>query len=61
MIASTIPFVLDTGKMPARHFLETDLAPMSLLQRVNFLLEGGYAAKAGVKIKSFPEVYRYVS
>jgi len=58
VISSTIPFVLDTGKMPARHFLETDLAPMSVLQRVNFLLEGGYAAKAGVEIKSFAEVYR---
>lgn len=59
VVASTLPFILDTGKkMPSRHFLEDDFKQMSMTQRLNFILEGGYAPLAGVKIKSLAEVYR---
>lgn len=58
VIASSLPFFLDTGKMPGQHFLEEDLKPLSEKERFNFILEGGFAEKAGVKIKSFAEVYR---
>lgn len=61
VVASTLAFILDTGsKMPARHFLENDFKQMSTLQRLKFILEGGYAPQAGVEIKSFAEVYRYM-
>ncbi|MFM6033482.1 MAG: sulfotransferase domain-containing protein [Dolichospermum sp.] len=58
VVVSLIPFVLDTGKMPGRHFLEDDFSFMSPTQRLDFILEGGYAVKAGVEIKNFAEVYR---
>ncbi|MDB9450216.1 sulfotransferase domain-containing protein [Dolichospermum circinale] len=58
VVVSLIPFVLDTGKMPGRHFLEDDFSLMSPTQRLDFILEGGYAVKAGVEIKNFAEVYR---
>lgn len=58
VIASSIPFVLDTGKMPARHFLEEDFKSMSPSQRLDFILVGGYGAKAGVEIRNFAEVFR---
>lgn len=58
VVASSIPFFLDTGKMPARHFLEEDIKSLSQSDRVQFVLEGGYAKNAGVTIKSFAEVYR---
>jgi hypothetical protein len=58
VLVSLIPFVLDTGKMPGRHFLEDDFSLMSATQRLDFILEGGYAEKAGVEIKNFAEVYR---
>lgn len=57
VVVSLIPFILDTGKMPGSHFLEEDFNLMSLTERFNFVLEGGYAPKAGVEIKSFAEVY----
>ncbi|MCH2049458.1 MAG: sulfotransferase domain-containing protein [Trichodesmium sp. ALOHA_ZT_67] len=58
VVASSIPFFLDTGKMPANHFLEADIKSMSSTERVNFILAGGFAKNAGVEIKSFAEVYR---
>jgi hypothetical protein len=58
VVASSMPFILDTGNMPAKHFLEDDFKLMSPMERLNFILEGGYAQKAGVEIKNFAEVYR---
>lgn len=58
VVVSLIPFVLDTGKMPGRHFLEDDFSLMSPTQHLDFILEGGYAVKAGVEIKNFAQVYR---
>jgi hypothetical protein len=39
-------------------FLKADLEPLSLSERLNFFLSGGYAACAGVTVKSFAEIYR---
>ncbi len=58
VIASMIPFVLETGSKSIRHFLEADFKPLSPLERLNFLLEGGYAPQADVKIENFATVYR---
>lgn len=58
VVASSIPFILDTGKMPSSHFLEDDLQIMSSIERLKFVLEGGYAPKAGLKINNFAAVYR---
>lgn len=58
VVASSIPFFLDTEKMPGKHFLEVDIKSMSSTERVNFILAGGFAKNAGVEIKSFAEVYR---
>ncbi|NES18188.1 MAG: sulfotransferase domain-containing protein [Symploca sp. SIO3E6] len=58
VVASSLPFILDTGNLPARHFLEEDFKQMSAEQRLDFILEGGYAPQAGVQVKSFAEIYR---
>jgi len=58
VIISSLPFFLDTGKMAGKHFLEDDFKLMTPSQRLDFILEGGYAVKAGVEIKSFAEVFR---
>lgn len=58
VIASLLPFVLaarPTGM--GDHFLAEDFKLMSPSQRLNFILEGGYAPQAKVHIKSFAEVY----
>ena len=58
VIPSLISFILNPQKMPRRHFLETDLKEMTERQRLEFILEGGYAPKAQLEIKGFAEVYR---
>ena len=40
--------------------LKADLEPMSTTERINFLLEGGYAKKADLKIHSFAHIYRSI-
>jgi len=58
VVASQLPFILNTGKMPASHFLKKDFQDMSQEDQLDFILNGGHAKKAGVRIKSFAEVYR---
>jgi len=58
VIASLLSFILDPRGMPKRHFLESDFRDMAPEQRLNFILEGGYAPQAGVAVKSFAQVYR---
>lgn len=58
VVASLMPFILDTGKMPIKLFFKDDFKLISPSQRLNFILEGGYASKAGVTLKRFDEVYR---
>ena len=49
--------IIFTGQMPL-HFLNADFDSLSLPQRLKFIMEGGYASKAGANVKSFSEVYR---
>jgi len=58
VVTSLLSFILDTKGMPEPHFLEEDFRAMTLEQRLSFLLDGGFAAKAGVEIKGFTETYR---
>ena len=59
VIASLIPFVINAKNTAfATHFLENDFLKMTLEQRFDFILEGGYAEQADLKIKDFNQVYR---
>ena len=58
VLPSLLSFILDTRGLSVPHYLDADVKPMSVRQRMNFVLEGGYAVKAGVEVKSFAEVYR---
>lgn len=55
---SLIDFILDSGKMPRRHFLEADFKDRDPAQRLDFVLKGGHAARAGVEVQDFATVYR---
>jgi hypothetical protein len=59
VVASLIPFILNAQSTGMGvHFLANDFKAMSPMQRLHFVLEGGYASKAEVKVDSFIEVYR---
>lgn len=58
VMASLLAFILDTGGMPRRHFLEADLRAMEPARRLDFLLEGGWAERAGTEILGYAEIYR---
>ncbi len=58
VLPSLLSFILNPEGIPKKHFLEADLKQMSQAQRLDFILQGGYAPKAGVEVKSFAEVYR---
>ncbi len=49
---------MNTRGLPKKHYLERDFRLMDQNQRLEIILEGGYAPEAGVEIKSFAEVYR---
>jgi hypothetical protein len=52
---SLLAFVLNPGTMPQRHFLEADLRALPEARRLDFLLEGGPAPLAGMRIPPFAE------
>lgn len=58
VVASLLAFILDTRGMPRPHFLQADFEAMTTRQRLDLLLAGGYAPKAGVHVVPFAEVYR---
>lgn len=58
VIVSLRSFILDTRGMPRPHFLQEDFNEMSPTQRLDMLLEGGYAPRAGVHVTPFADVYR---
>ncbi|MCB0063658.1 MAG: hypothetical protein KDE19_16155 [Caldilineaceae bacterium] len=58
VVASLLSFILDTRGMPRPHFLQADFEVMTPKQRLDLLLEGGYAPKAAVDVVPFAEVYR---
>jgi hypothetical protein len=60
VVMSLMAFILDTGHMPRRHFLEADLKALPEARRLDFILNGGLAPEAGVNILPFAEAYRAV-
>lgn len=58
VVASLLSFILDTRGMPHPHFLEADFRQMTPSQRLDLLLDGGYAPIAGVEVTPFAQVYR---
>lgn len=58
VVASLISFILDSRGMPRGHFLQADFQLMSPTQRLEFILEGGYAPQADVEVRGFIDVYR---
>ena len=61
---SRMKFILNSESakdiLPQGIPLKADLELMSTPQRINFLLEGGYAEKAKLKIYSFAHIYRSI-
>ena len=58
VLPSLLSFILNPEGIPKKHFLEADLKEMSQVERLDFILEGGYAPKAATTVKSFAQVYR---
>jgi hypothetical protein len=58
VLVSLMDFIVDTRGWPHPHFLEPDLRPLSELERLTFLLEGGMSSATGKSTLPFPEVYR---
>ncbi len=58
VVASLLAFILDTRGMPQPHFLEADFKLLSNRERLDLLLNGGYAPEANVQIQGFAAVYR---
>ena len=61
---SRLKFILNSESakdiLPQGIPLKADLESMSTTERLNFLLEGGYAEKADLKIYSFAHIYRSI-
>ena len=61
---SRMKFILNSESakdiLPQGIPLKADLELMSTKERLDFLLEGGYAEKAGLKIYSFAHIYRSI-
>lgn len=55
---SLLDFILDTRGMPRPHFLQEDFREMSPGRRLEFLLAGGQARRAGVETQGLSSIYR---
>ena len=58
VVVSLLSFILETRGMPRPHFLRDDFREMTLQARLDFILEGGNAPRAGVTTQGFAAVYR---
>jgi hypothetical protein len=58
VFVSNFSFIFDERKVGFQHLFKDDLADKSEAERLNFLLNGGYAKEAGVQVRSFAERYR---
>ncbi|MCK5926261.1 MAG: sulfotransferase domain-containing protein, partial [Methylococcales bacterium] len=59
VIASLVPFVNNAkNTLFKAHFLGDDFLKMSLEERFDFILTGGYAEQAQLQVKSFKAVYQ---
>ena len=57
VIVSLLSFILDTKGMPKPHFLEADFQSMSPTQRLDLLLDGGFAPLANVTVTGFANIF----
>jgi len=58
VIVSLLSFIQNTGAMPKKHFLEADFIQMTAKQRLQLILEGGYAFHSGVQVTAFRDIFR---
>jgi hypothetical protein len=58
VVVSLLDFILDARGMPRPHFLQADFREMNIQARLNFILDGGTAPRAGVTTQGFADVYR---
>ena len=58
VVVSLLDFILDARGMPRPHFLQADFREMNVQARLNFILDGGTAPRAGVTTQGFADVYR---
>jgi hypothetical protein len=58
VVVSLLDFILDARGMPRPHFLQADFREMNVQARLDFILDGGTAPRAGVTTQGFAEVYR---
>ncbi len=58
VVVSLLDFILETRGMPRPHFLQADFREMTAQARLDFILEGGTASRAGVTTQGFAAVYR---
>jgi Sulfotransferase domain len=58
VLPSLLAFILNPQGLMEKHFLAADFSEMSPPQRLDFILEGGYAPKANVMVRDFAQVYR---
>jgi hypothetical protein len=57
VIVSLLDFILDARGMPRPHFLQSDFQTMSTRARLEFILNGGAAPRAGVTTQGVAAVY----
>lgn len=58
VVVSLLDFILETRGMPRPHFLQADFRAMAPQARLDFILQGGTAARAEVTTQGFAAVYR---
>lgn len=58
VVVSLMDFICNTRGMPHPHFLQDDFEPLSLMDRLKFLIEGGNAPRAGLHTQPFAAVYQ---
>lgn len=58
VVVSLMDFICNTRGMPHPHFLQQDFEPLSLKERLQFLIEGGEAPRAGLRTQPFAAVYQ---
>jgi len=58
VVASLLPFIMNAAKTDmGAHFLAADFEPLSFRQRLDFILDGGFAKQANLAVQAFSEVF----
>ena len=58
VLVSLLSFILNTRGMSKEHYLQEDFKLLSVEQRIDFILNGGYAKIADEQVISFIDIYR---